>query len=100
MGRGRDAEAVDVIHKVAAYNERRSNLTLELLQEAGTTVGRDIDVALDTSAKAAALRKLRKFDMDHVKGLFATRKLGYSTTLLIILWGAFSIVLLSSEAVD
>jgi hypothetical protein len=31
MGRGMDAEAVDVVHKVAAYNGRTSTLTLEHL---------------------------------------------------------------------
>ncbi|THG96351.1 hypothetical protein EW026_g5462 [Hermanssonia centrifuga] len=41
---------------------------------------------MDTSAKAAALRRLRKFSKGHVKSLFATRKLAYSTSLLIIVW--------------
>ena len=92
MGRGRDAEAVEVVHKVAAYNGRTSSLTLEMLQEAGKSAdtGSITDatgLGLDTSAKAAALRKLQKFDSAHVKSLFVTRKLAYSTSLLITLWG-------------
>ncbi|KAH9851726.1 sugar transporter [Lenzites betulinus] len=91
MGRGRDAEAVEVVHRVAEYNGRTSTLTLEMLQEAeqrygkgdGAAVG---EPAFDVSAKAAVFRKLQTFAGSHVKGLFATRRLAYSTTLLIIVW--------------
>lgn len=89
MGRGRDEEAIEVVKKVAAYNGRQTSLTLEMLREAGRLAGseKEADAELDTSAKAAALRKLQKFDMGHVRPLFATRKLAYSTSLLIVLWG-------------
>ena len=92
MGRGRDAEAVEVIHKVARYNGRTSSLTLEMLQEAERAVLGDKPravgaPALDTSARAAMMRKLSAFSGEHVQSLFATRKLAYSTSLLIILWG-------------
>ncbi|KAG5643720.1 hypothetical protein DXG03_009709 [Asterophora parasitica] len=79
MGRGRDEEAVDVVHKVAEYNGKTSTLTLEDLKRAGTLGGAD-DV--DTTAKAAVSRQLQKFDSNHVKNLFATRKLAYSTSFL------------------
>lgn len=89
MGRGRDAEAVEVVHKVAQYNGRESSLTLEMLTAAGQLKSAEdaSEAAFDTSAKAAALRKIKSFSGSHVKPLFATRKLAYSTTLLIILWG-------------
>ncbi|KAI8978703.1 sugar transporter [Trametes punicea] len=87
MGRGRDAEAVAVVHRVAKYNGRESSLTLEMLQEVERQVGGKAgERAMDTSAKAAVKRKLRTFAGSHVKGLFATKKLAYSTTLLIIVW--------------
>ncbi|KAI0715628.1 MFS general substrate transporter [Cerioporus squamosus] len=90
MGRGRDAEAVEIVHKVARYNGRTSTLTLEMLQDVekthGSSNGVDEKPVLDTSAKAAVLRKLNMFSGGHVKSLFASRKLAYSTTLLIILW--------------
>jgi hypothetical protein len=35
MGRGRDAEAVEVVHKVAAYNGITSSLTLDMHRRAG-----------------------------------------------------------------
>lgn len=101
MGRGRDEEAVAVVHKVAAYNGRTSSLRLEQLQDVDGGVAvfpssspTDDDYekggvarGLDTSAKAAALRKLEKFNTGHVRSLFATKKLAWSTSLLIALWG-------------
>ena len=89
MGRGRDAEAVEVVHMVAAYNGRTSNLTLEMLQEVEKTLSRDNrgeEKKMETTAKAAAMRKLKAFDGNHVRSLFATRKLAWSTSLLVVLW--------------
>jgi hypothetical protein len=89
MGRGRDEQAVEVVHKVAAYNGKTSNLTLEDLQRAGKLVDAAVDngVRMDTSAVAAVRRKMGIFSNNHVKSLFATRKMALSTTILIILWG-------------
>ncbi|KAL4072455.1 major facilitator superfamily domain-containing protein [Scleroderma yunnanense] len=88
MGRGRDEEAVASVHRVAAINGKTSNLSVEHLKEAAMLAGdsNGNDGEMDTSAKAAAMRKLSKFDANHVKPLFATRKLAYSTSILIILW--------------
>ena len=94
MGRGRDAEAVAVIHAVAEYNGKTSTLTLEMLQEAGAAQGAVAGEkpALDTSARGVLKRQLSVMDTSHVKALFATKKMAYSTTLLIILWGTYPIL--------
>lgn len=99
MGRGRDADAVDVVHKVAAYNGKTSSLTLQMLRDVETL---DEDVAaaererararMDTSAKGAVLRKLKVLSGEHVRSLFATEKLAYSTTLMILCWGMSGIL--------
>lgn len=89
MGRGQDEAAVEVVHKVAAYNGKTSALTVEQLKVA-EKLARDSEgkeVKMDVSAAAAIKRKLAIFDGSHVKPLFATRKLAYSTSLLITLWG-------------
>ncbi|KAF8443664.1 MFS general substrate transporter [Boletus edulis BED1] len=88
MGRGRDEAAVEMIHKVAAYNGKASSLTVEYLKSAEKTgnSSSEKEVKMDVSAAAAIRRKLVKFDSSHVKPLFATRKLAYSTGLLITLW--------------
>ena len=111
MGRGRDAEAVEVVHAIAKYNGKKSSLTLAMLQEVEAQMQGDVESPLgpvssaagekekevqkheqhaalmDTSARAAIIRKLRMVNTDHVKALFATKKLAYSTSLLIVLWG-------------
>lgn len=85
MGRGRDQEAVDVIHKVAQANGTKSSLTVEVLRAF------DVDAqaaAPDTSAKGALRRNLvGTFNRGLLKSLFGTRKLAWSTSLLIIIWG-------------
>ncbi|KAG8950372.1 hypothetical protein FRC00_007734, partial [Tulasnella sp. 408] len=87
MGRGRDAEAVEVVHKVAAYNGKTIDLTVEDL----TRFDREVDPTegnkgLDTSAKAAVQRNVEKFSSNHIKALFKTRKLAISTSLIILIW--------------
>ena len=98
MGRGRDAEAVEVIHQIAKYNGRTSSLTVGMLKECEKYAIRGPDAEekdsrenlqaklMDTSMRAALMRKLRMMNSDHVKALFATKKLAYSTSLLIVLW--------------
>jgi hypothetical protein len=89
MGRGRDEHAVEVIHLLAEYNGKMSHLTLERLQAAGK-YGEKEGVSQNTSALASVKRQLAKFKGDHVKALFATRRLAYSTSLLIVIWGTSS----------
>ncbi|EKM59977.1 uncharacterized protein PHACADRAFT_138348 [Phanerochaete carnosa HHB-10118-sp] len=94
MGRGRDAEAVQVVHTLAAFNGRTSSLTLEMLRDVEEAARADAGVEggddaprIDTSARGALLRKLRVLSTTHLRSLFATRKLAYSTTLLMLVWG-------------
>ena len=94
MGRGRFAEAVEVVHAVARYNGKTTTLTTEQLEAAGVPEADrekspDPESAapeLDTSARAAIQRKLEQFNGDHVRALFATRKLAISTSLIIAIW--------------
>lgn len=95
MGRGRDAEAVEIVHRVAAYNGTTSNLTLDILRRAGRSRPASLNddpeksriSVIDTSRLSALRRILREFGWDHVTPLFKTRKLAWSTSLLITLWG-------------
>ncbi|KAF3914385.1 hypothetical protein ABW21_db0201980 [Orbilia brochopaga] len=93
MGKARDADAVEVVHKVAKYNKTESKLSLEHLEaidrqyEAvdGTT---EVAPTQDyTTASAAIKRNLEKFKGEHIRALFRTRQLAYSTSLIILLWG-------------
>lgn len=80
MGRGKDAEAVKVVHEVARRNEKTSNLTLEDLQVF------DLQGQQGTDAAAAMARKLEKLNFTHVRALFATKQLAYSTSLITLIW--------------
>ena len=95
MGRGRDAEAVEVVHKVAAYNGTTSNITLDMLRRVERNCPASLNddsekspiSTMDTSRLGALHRILREFGWDHIMPLFQTRKLAWSTSLLITLWG-------------
>ncbi|KAK6360291.1 hypothetical protein TWF730_006439 [Orbilia blumenaviensis] len=93
MGKARDADAVEVVHKVAEYNKFESSLSLDHLEavdrhyrssESGTTERPLEDY---TTASAALRRNLEKFKFDHIRALFRTKQLAYSTSLIIFLWG-------------
>lgn len=82
VGIGRDSEAVEVVHRIAAYNGRTSNLSLLDLQAAAMAVS-----AEKSETETKLLSRSSVFTLDHIKGLFATPKLAWSTSLLIFLWG-------------
>ncbi|KAH7407121.1 MFS sugar transporter-like protein [Cadophora sp. MPI-SDFR-AT-0126] len=83
MGKGLDEEAVRVVHEVARRNGKSSNFTLADLkacEDSSTAVQQ-------TDATAALKRKLEKLNFTHVRALFATKKLGFSTALIMMVWG-------------
>ncbi|KAK7046981.1 MFS general substrate transporter [Favolaschia claudopus] len=90
MGTGKDEEAVAVVHKVAAYNGKTSELSIEDLRAADKVqdgADREQQQQVNVNKVSAVVqRKLSVFGGDHVRPLFATRKLAYSTSLLIVLW--------------
>ena len=90
MGHGRDAEAIEVLEKVATFNGSRNCLTLEQLRKtgviAGTEDGAERGATVDGTVAAAIRRNLELLKADHVSSLFGTRKLALSTSLLIVLW--------------
>ena len=90
MGRGRDAEAIETLEKVATFNGTTNRLTLEQLQGVGVVVGTEGGAerggTVDASVAAIIRRNLEHLNGDHVRSLFATRKLALSTSLLIVLW--------------
>lgn len=91
MGRGLDAEAIEVLEKIAAYNGGTNHLTLEQLRKTGTIAGFEAEAeggrtAVSESVATAIRRNLDHLKGEHVKPLFATKKLALSTSLLIVLW--------------
>jgi hypothetical protein len=83
MGKGKDEEAIRVVHEVAQRNGKTSSLTLEDLQ-ACNTLSRTAHQ--QTTASAAVKRNLQKLNSSHIRALFATKKLAFSTSLITIIW--------------
>lgn len=85
MSRGRDAEAVAVIHEVARHNGKTSTLTLEDLSRFDVDADPQTQGAL-TSASAALKRKLEQVNFTHIRSLFSSVKLVISTSLITVIW--------------
>lgn len=93
VGLGRDADAVAVVQRIAAFNGRPSTLTVDQLARAGEAAGAGAGASSqvgDTASKRQVLSKSSVFTSKHVKSLFETPKLAWSTSLLIALWGTYS----------
>lgn len=77
---GRDEQAVHVLHKIAEKYHRPCSITLEQLEAVGVT----------SRQRETASRKRRIFNpsdvLFHLRGLFATKKLGLSTSLVWFSW--------------
>jgi hypothetical protein len=89
LGQGRDEQAVEVVAAVAKANGTTSPLKIEHLRAC------EIDYSSvpgelahqDTSYMANIRRAVRKFSFSHIKALWSTPRLAYSTTLVVLLWG-------------
>ena len=89
VARGNNTKAVEVLKKMAAINGQQCSLTVEQLELAGCADGKDLRIdgqrrltAIETGIRSASIT------WKHVKGLFSSRKLALSTSLLIGVWGA------------
>lgn len=85
MGKGHDEEAVRIVHEVARRNGTTSPLTLEDLK-ACEPAGYTAPTSGANAASAAVKRKLEAVDASHIRSLFSTRKLAYSTAALMLIW--------------
>ena len=80
MGRGKDEQAVHVVHQVAKRNGKASNLTIADIERHNQQGQQGTDAA------AALRRKLEKLNFTHVRALFATPRLAWSTSLIMLIW--------------
>ncbi len=86
VGEGRDAEVVDTLQYIAKRYNRPCSLTLEQFEACGT-LGGGVPVGRRGSVTAHASKKFSFNEVWlHLKGLFATRKLGLSTCLIWFSW--------------
>ena len=87
MGRGKDATAIKIVHKWLSCNGVKRTLMVEELKWAGRCNG---EIEGDMSVLGAIRKQMTKVSGDHVRALFMTKKLAWSMSILILLWGKFS----------
>ncbi|CAA7263985.1 unnamed protein product [Cyclocybe aegerita] len=83
VGKGKDEDAVKIIHKIAEYNGTTSTLTVDQLASVGKLHG---ESGTKESPKGI-LSRTSVYTFEHIKSLFRTPKIAYSTSLLIAVWG-------------
>ena len=82
LSRGRQAEAVNVVHGIAYHNCSKTWLTEDLLEELGSGP----DTGPKISVTELQKRNLSKFSFSKVEQLFLDKKLGLTTILLWVMW--------------
>ncbi|CAI4215274.1 unnamed protein product [Parascedosporium putredinis] len=81
MGKGRDEQAVLIVHEVARRNGKTTNLTIEDLRACEPP-----GYVAKTDASTAVKRHLEKLSFSHVRALFSSRRLALSTGLIMVVW--------------
>ena len=84
LSRGRQAEAVAVVHGMAFKNKTKTWLTEDILNQIGGHPEKIQDQKL--SSMEIVKRKLSSFSAERISPLFHTRKLGITTVLLWFCW--------------
>ncbi|KAL2257858.1 hypothetical protein VTK26DRAFT_9075 [Humicola hyalothermophila] len=82
MGKGRDEDAVRIIHEVARRNGKSCGLTVEDLKACEP----EGYVRQANVLSSAVKRKLEDVKAERVRALFSTRKLALSTGLIMVVW--------------
>ena len=85
MGKGEDKKTVEVVHEVARRNCKTSPLTVQDLEDCNLVAQPGVAQQQITAA-AVIKRNLQKLDSSHVKALFATKRLAFSTSVITIVW--------------
>lgn len=81
MGQGQDDEAVRIVQEVARRNGKTTTLTVEDLKACEPS-----GYVAKASTSAAVKRRLEALKFTHVRALFATKKLAWSTGSIMAVW--------------
>ncbi|KAM0746089.1 MFS general substrate transporter [Meredithblackwellia eburnea MCA 4105] len=92
---GRDRDAVDVVHKIAKMNGKTSSLTVADLHDAAVPYfrfdGDGDQVTTKFSPLQLAINSIRQIDGEHIRALFKTRRLAYSTSLILFCYASLGL---------
>lgn len=95
LSKGRQHEAVAVIHGLAYRNGCKTWLTSDILEEVAADDVRRVDsssaqhqqlIPRNTNAKSVFMDKLKSFSTDSLRPLFQTKTLGLATGLIWFCW--------------
>jgi len=81
MGKGDDEGAVRIVHEVARINGKSSNLSVEDLKACELE-----SYAPQTGVSSAAKRHLKEVTFGRIRALFQTKRLTWSTGLIMLVW--------------
>jgi hypothetical protein len=84
VGLGKDAEAVDIIHRMAEYNGKTTSLSVDDLRAAAASADLPEN---STAPKLHIVSESAWYKLGHIRALFATPKIAFSTSMLIAVWG-------------
>ena len=82
VGKGKDEEAVRVVHELARYNGKTSSLTLEHLLVAE---GKTLEAGEGGVVPGKGALRFVSVGARHLKGLFATKRMAFSTSLICLI---------------
>lgn len=92
---GKDEAAVEVIHRLAKRNGTTTTLSVDDLRAAAAPYLRGEDKVLDPKTKFTTLELIKhSFDDvrgEHIRALFSTPRLAYSTSLVIFCYAALGL---------
>jgi hypothetical protein len=90
VGQGRYIEAVEVLNCIAKYNGTTQPLTVNDLEQVERDYSQHHEIApvnRKTAIKRAFTDQLKPNGFPHVRALFATKKLAFSFSLIVLIWG-------------
>ncbi|KAK8438588.1 hypothetical protein ACI3LY_001362 [Candidozyma auris] len=87
MGRGNDAKAVEIIHKIAHINRTVSALTVEDLQIVDDDVQLEREVGAQNKGNQLLRNRIKKYNLSRIRQCFGSRRLALSSSLVILSWG-------------
>lgn len=87
LSKGRQAEAVAVVHGIAYRNGGHTWLSEDILNDIGGTSADDMNLAADRlTIKQVVLRFFGKFSKERIAPLFSSKRLGWMTFLIWLTW--------------
>ncbi|CAN3376903.1 hypothetical protein DIRU0_E40426 [Diutina rugosa] len=85
VGKGDDAAAIASLDKIARFNRKMNPLTLAKLQEIDEMYG--VEKNQTKSENQLVKERLKRFSLSHIRQCFGSKKLAWSTSLVVFTWG-------------